>query len=366
MSKKILFYLGHPAHFHLFKHVITDLQTKGNKIFILIKKKDILEELLEQSQIQYLNILPEGRKDSKRGIALGLAKRDFRLFAFCLSNRPDLMVGTSVEIGHVGTLLRIPSINVNEDDADVVPLYSKLSYPWATHILSPAVCNNGKWERKSVKYQGYHELAYLHPDHFTPSKKIVENYLDPNKPYFLIRFAKLTAHHDSGIRGISDELALRVITILEEAGKVYISSERPLPVSFEKYRIAFNTLEMHDVMAFASLYIGDSQTMAAEAGVLGVPFIRFNDFVGRIGYLNELENKYQLGYGIKPDNPEALISKVVELINLKEREIIFKQRKSKMLSEKINVAAFLSWFLDSYPVSVETLMQNPAYQYNFK
>lgn len=55
---------------------------------------------------------------------------------------------------------------------------------------------------------------------------------------------------------------------------------------------------MHHVMAFASLYIGDSQTMAAEAGVLGVPFVRFNDFVGSIGYLRELEDKYELGYGI--------------------------------------------------------------------
>ena len=55
---------------------------------------------------------------------------------------------------------------------------------------------------------------------------------------------------------------------------------------------------MHHVMAFASLYIGDSQTMAAEAGVLGVPFVRFNDFVGRIGYLRELEDVYELGYGI--------------------------------------------------------------------
>ena len=55
---------------------------------------------------------------------------------------------------------------------------------------------------------------------------------------------------------------------------------------------------MHHVMAFASLYIGDSQTMAAEAGVLGVPFVRFNDFVGRIGYLRELEDVYQLGFGV--------------------------------------------------------------------
>lgn len=51
-------------------------------------------------------------------------------------------------------------------------------------------------------------------------------------------------------------------------------------------------------VAFASLYIGDSQTMAAEAGVLGVPFVRFNDFVGRIRYLRELEDKYRLGFGV--------------------------------------------------------------------
>ena len=50
---------------------------------------------------------------------------------------------------------------------------------------------------------------------------------------------------------------------------IYITSERPLEPQFEKYRIKINPLDMHHVMAFASLYIGDSQTMAAEAGVLG-------------------------------------------------------------------------------------------------
>jgi predicted glycosyltransferase len=33
------------------------------------------------------------------------------------------------------------------------------------------------------------------------------------------------------------------------------------------------------------LYIGDSQTMAAEAAVLGIPSIRFNSFVGKLVYL---------------------------------------------------------------------------------
>ena len=219
----------------------------------------------------------------------------------------------------------------------------------------------------------YHELAYLHLNHFTPDPKIVEAYgIDTSKPYFVMRFASLNAHHDSGIKGINTEIAQRLINILEGSGldhfesnpsqlvpfssnlspnnstkgtsltpseacslseafgnklvpqnptdssqlvplntnslttnstsgnkpRIYITSERPLEPQFEKYRIKINPLDMHHVMAFASLDIGDSQTMAAEAGVLGVPFVRFNDFVGRIGYLRELEDTYELGYGI--------------------------------------------------------------------
>ncbi len=211
---KILFYLGHPAHFHLFKNVIFNLRSKGNDITVLIKKKDILEALLRRSGIKYLNILPEGRKDNKAGIALGVIKRDLRLFRFCIRQRPDIMIGTSTEIGHVGTILRIPTINVDEDDSDAVPLYSRLSYPWSGHILSPEVCNNGRWEKKSIKYQGYHELAYLHPDIFSPSKEIAGKYLPPDDPFFLIRFAKLSAHHDKGVTGISDDLAFKIINLL--------------------------------------------------------------------------------------------------------------------------------------------------------
>ena len=136
-------------------------------------------------------------------------------------------------------------------------------------------------------------------------------------PFFIMRFASLNAHHDSGIKGINTEIAQRLIDILAPHGTIYITSERPLEPQFEQYRIRINPLDMHHVMAFASLYIGDSQTMAAEAGVLGTPFIRFNDFVGRIGYLRELEDVYQLGYGIKASSTgsvDALCARVSELV----------------------------------------------------
>ena len=115
---------------------------------------------------------------------------------------------------------------------------------------------------------------------------------------------------------------------------------------------------MHHVMAFASLYIGDSQTMAAEAGVLGVPFVRFNDFVGRIGYLRELEDTYHLGFGIKasaPGSVDQLCSRVEELVSMPsaERKATFAARRQQMLEDKIDCAKFLTWFIENYPSSVD-------------
>ena len=156
---------------------------------------------------------------------------------------------------------------------------------------------------------------------------------------------------------------------------------------FEKYRIKINPLDMHHVMAFASLYIGDSQTMAAEAGVLGVPFVRFNDFVGRIGYLRELEDTYELGYGIhatplasdspirrvdgsaQPSGVEELYKRVEQLVAMPvdERRATFQSRRQKMLSDKIDCAKFLTYFIENYPQSVDSVrMADKSFWEKFK
>ena len=363
---KILFHLGHPAHFHLFRNVIKNLRANGHEIYILIKKKDVLEELLMEEGLPYHNLLPGGRKDSKAGIALGQVKQDVRMLSFARKHKPDLLVGTSVTISHVGRLTGTPSINVNEDDADVVPLYSKLAYPFSSVILSPDVCNNGRWERKSIHYAGYHELAYLHPNHFRPDREVAEKYIATNRSYYILRFAKLGAHHDKGIKGISDKLAMQLTELLKPHGRIMITSERELMPELEQYRIPVNPIDMHHLMAFAQLYIGDSQTMAAEAGVLGTPFIRFNDFVGKIGYLNELENKYQLGVGIRSEEKEKLFTIVEEMVQDEELKDKHKFRRLQMLEDKIDVARFLTWFIEHYPDSIEVMKNNPDFQYEFR
>ena len=112
--------------------------------------------------------------------------------------------------------------------------------------------------------------------------------------------------------------------------------------------------------------------MAAEAGVLGVPFVRFNDFVGRIGYLRELEDKFELGYGIKASaegSVDVLCERVETLVSMPsdERRTTFQSRREKMLSDKIDCAKFLTWFIENYPASVEeTKAATPEFWKQFK
>ena len=345
---KFLFHLGHPAHFHLFKNVILDLKNKGHEIYVLIKKKDILEDLLKDSGISYENILPGGRKDSMLGIVAGQIKQAVRLGIFCINRKPDLLIGSTPTVAQVGAFLGIASINLSEDDAEAVPLFAKSTYPFSSVILAPDTCYNSKWEYKSIKYKGYHELAYLHTNHFKPDINIVKKYIATDKPFFIIRFSKLNAYHDKGISGISLNIAKQIIEILKPHGKIFITSEKELVPELEKFRIDIRPLDMHHFLYYAKIYIGDSQTMAAEAGVLGTPFIRVNDFVGRLGYLNELEDIYKLGYGIKPNNINSVFDILNELLSKKDIDKEWSKKRLQMLNEKIDFSKYLIDFIENY------------------
>lgn len=362
--------LSHPAHFHLYKRVAQNLIDNGHKVFVLIKSKDILETLCQNAELPYYNTNAHAHRGSKFGILWDMIVRDWHIMCFSMKHHIDLLTGSTPEVAHVSWLLRRYSVNTGEDDAAVVPMFGKVTGPFMQCLATPMVCDNGKQNKISVKYPSYHELAYLHPNHFTPNKEVVEKYgIETEKPYFILRFASLKAHHDTGIKGINTEIAQHLIDQLLPHGRIYITSERELEPQFEQYRIKINPLDMHHVMAFASLYIGDSQTMAAEAGVLGTPFVRFNDFVGRIGYLRELEDVYHLGYGIhatpvemkradgslQPNGTEALYAAVDEILTLpaEERRKTYQSRREQMLSEKIDYAKFLTWFIENYPSSAK-------------
>lgn len=360
---RYLFQLGHPAHFHLFRHTIENLNRDGHQTYILIKKKDILEDLLKEAGMAYVNILPSGKKS-----AFALLLRLWRVFWFTLSHRIDVLVGSTPEVAQIAWLLHRHSIIMAEDDAAIVPQFIKAVRPFVDGYLSPESCDNGVLEAKTTHYAGFHKLAYLHPNRFTPDPQLVDSYFPHDKPFFLLRFAQLNAYHDvsAQAKGINGEVAERLIDKLQPYGSVYITSERPLEPQLEPYRLKINPLHIHHVMAFANMYIGDSQSMAVEAAMLGTPCLRFNDFAGKIGVLEELEHKYELTVGIPSSNPQRLFDQIDEWLAMPNLREVFQQRRERMLSDKIEVTAFFTWFIENYPESQKIMKENPEYQWNFK
>ena len=118
---------------------------------------------------------------------------------------------------------------------------------------------------------------------------------------------------------------------------------------FEPLRIHIDPRDIHHALYYATMYIGDSQTMAAEAAVLGTPSVRYNDFVGRLGYLEELEHKFELTFGIPTGASNLLTSRVRELLAFSDVKKEWLSRRNKMLEETIDVAAFWTWLLEGYP-----------------
>lgn len=346
-NRRILLYLGHPAHYHNLKIVANKLREAGCEVLFVARQKDVLFDLIKNSPIKTI-FLPARKSKSKLGLVWSILQREWRMWKIVRRFKPDIMVGTDLVIAHIGRLTGIPSVLINEDDLDQIPLFARWGVRFCDVHLAPDVCRVVGYEKQTLHYKSYHELAYLHPDIFTPDESLLAEYIDPNQPYFILRFAQLTAHHDDGKTGITDDLADKLIDLLTPHGKVYITSERPLSQKLEPYRISFPPQLMHHALAFAEIYIGDSQTMAAEAAVLGTPSIRYNDFVGKLGYLNELEERYQLTWGIPTHQPEFLLEKTGSLLTDESLKNRLKECKKAMLSEKENLADLWFQFLLNY------------------
>lgn len=363
---KILFMISHPAHFHMFRNTISNLKKDGHEVVIVIRPKDMLEQLCIDAGMEFYKVKNRPKRWGMFGLAVSLMAKTIEVLRIARKEKPDMLIGSDGVLAYVGTLCRIPSFEFFEDDVRIIQLYAKIFFPFYSNVVCPYVCDAEKWNSKKVGYPGYQKLTYLHPKRFTPNPEIVRGYgiglnegKKPFEPYYIIRFAKLSAHHDVGVHGFTKEIAETVINKLKAHGRVFITSEAELPAEFEQYRLRIRPLDIHHVLAFASLYIGDSQSMAVEASMLGTPCIRFNDFVGKkkISVLEELEHTYGLTYGISSTMPEVLYQRVDEILTMPDARKTYQQRREKMLKDKIDVTAFWTWFIEHYPQSVNEVQE---------
>jgi len=331
---KILFSINHPAHVHFFRNTIKALNEKHIKCLIVARDKDITLSLLDKYSIDYV----VGSKAAKSLISKCCEIIEYQRVVYGILRRekPD----TVMSIGgllciHAAKLCGTPYILFS--DTEHARSEILISFPFAKFIVTPScyLKNHGK---KQVRYDGCHELAYLHPNRFTPNPTVLSDLgLNEVDKFFILRFVSWDAGHDMYQHGFTVNGKRRMVELLSKYGRVIISSEAQLPEEFETYRMPICPTKMHDLLYYATMYIGEGGTMASEAAVLGTPAIFVNTL--RLGYLNEQESKYGLVYSCSDE--ESAHSKAAEWLAIPDIKAKWQAKRKKMLADKIDVTQFL-------------------------
>ncbi len=344
----IIIDVNHPGHVHLFKNFAFIAEKKGWKVLFTAKDKEVTIDLLKAYKFNYRNL---GQHYSGVfGKIYSLLKHVLRLFFVSLKFKPDFYLSHgSVPASWVSFLLRKKYIAF-EDTGNMEQI--RLYKPFAHAILTTESFKQD-YGKVHVRYNGYHELAYLHPNYFTPNPEIY-NYLNikANEPYFILRFISWGASHDVGQAGLSLEMKKKIVNLLQKHGKVFISAEGELPEDLSQLQIKIPPEKMHDVLNYAWMFIGEGATMASESAVLGTPAIYINSMIAET-----IDEQQAYGLLFHFTNSKGVIDKLKELLSEENITELWQQRKQKLLSDKIDVTAFTLWFVENFPESLKLKFQ---------
>lgn len=361
----ILIDIGHPAHVHLFRHLSNALKDRGHRLFYSVRNESVAIRLMDYyGMTPYLNL--GGKKDSLFGKALTIAAQDAHLLSFVRRNHIDIGLSSGIVLSHVAKLTGMNALMFDDDDDAVEPLIVKYGHPVSDVVFTPQSIK--RRTSHAIYYAGTHELSYLHPKWFTPDKLVLEKAgLKEGERFFIMRFVAMKGHHDVGQLGLSKEQKLRLVDLLKQYGRVIITSERAAEPEFEPYRLPVPPEDIHSLMAYCSLFVGDSQTMTSEAAVLGVPALKCNTFANRLSVPNMLEQQYGLCYAYSPENFDKLCTHIQQLLAIEPQELRcqWQHKRNQFFQEHIDVNTFFTWFIENYPESRNIMREQPEYQWQF-
>jgi predicted glycosyltransferase len=334
---KFLFDLNHPAHVHFFRHPMQLLRNQGHEIIITSRIKEMAVPMLDELGIEHI-LLSAHQQKGMVGLAYELIQRDIALYRVVREKKPAVLAAIGgTFVAHVGWITRTPSLVFY--DTENAKLQNAITYPFAAKVVVPNCYQSWTPVGRTIRYPGYHELSYLHPKRFSPDRVLAErNGLDPFRENFFIRTVSWQANHDAGETGWSMELLRHLIQWLSRWGKIHISSETPLPPDLAPHAYHGRVSEVHHLLAYCRLFIGESATMASECAVLGVPSI-YAAQTGR-GYTDEQETRYGLVINLRKFDGARLKSTIETVLTEPASKYI--ERRAQLLAESIDVAQFVA------------------------
>ncbi len=348
-KKRIFIEVNHPGQVHLIKNVYHELMTNGHFVKVACKNEPIIIQLLNYYNIPFINLGNKG--NGKWGKLFKQLIFDMIALFHVLKNRCTIGVGSSITNDHLNLVLPwFQAIHLSDDDESAVPLIAKFSYPYTTKILAPSPIHIPSFENKLVRYNSYHELAYLHKNRFTADPSVLKLIgVKENEIFFVLRFVALKGHHDEGHLGINLEQKRELINVLQAHGKVFITSEKPIEQEFDSMRLSVSPENIHSLLYYASAFFGDSQTMTTEAALLGTPAMKCNTFSGKLSIPNEIENKYNLCHSFQPENFSQMIQLTKQWMpEIREIKKQWQMKRERLMNDKLDLTAYLVQYIQNF------------------
>lgn len=342
----ILFDLGHPAHVHLFRNPAKILRDKGHQVYFLAREKDVTRQLLKGYGLEF--IPGSVQKRGKFSIWFEFFSWFWKAWNVVREKKIDIVVSIGSPGGAWAAKLNgVPHLAFNDTESasDQRFIYG----PASKRIFTPA-CYRIEIGEKQERYEGYHELSYLHPDYFVPDPASLDLLkCSPEDKFVVIRLVGRHATHDIvGHPGVSMKNVRKAVAEFAKFASVFISSEMELPSDLQPYKLNLPVQKVHDILYYATLLFGESATMASECAVLGTPAI-FIDNRGR-GYTDEQEKKFGAVFNFKetPEDQEKAIKKGVEILQNQDVKKIWAEKRARILEETIDVATFIAQQCETY------------------
>lgn len=353
---KVLIGVGHPKQVHVWKNVVKNLIKDGHEIKILAADKDIALHLLDVYGFDYETY--GKRTNSLMKKVYRVVGRTSNAFSVAKSFKPDLLIAGTPYLAYVSKILRKPHIMLT--DTEHANLVYSLTYPFTDAICTPSCFKKKINPKKHVTFDGYFELTYLHPNYFTPDPSVLEDMrLNKDDTFSIIRLISWKASHDIHSKGVSSDLLEHAIRSFEEYGRVFITSERKLDKDLEKHKLNIAPEKLHSALYYADFHFGEGGATAMESTLLGTPTVHFEAFKSRSGKLtdatqvhgifDELVNRYKALHTFA-DEKKAL-DKSLEILQDKNAKKESIKKRSQILTEKIDVTAFMTDFIENYPES---------------
>lgn len=356
---KILVDIIHPANVHYFKNFIFKMKEEGHEVIITSRDKDVSFALMDAYEFDYINFGKGTIGGGALGKMLYLIYAAIKFFFLFLRNKPKITVSfSSSALAFVSWLFRVPHISF--DDTEHAKLNRKIYVPLTPLVISPT-CFYEDLGKKHFRFNGYMELFYLHKNRFQPKQEVIEELgLKVGETFTLFRFVSWEAFHDIGHKGLGLQERIDLVKEAQKFGRVFISSEGELPDELKDFEIKISPENLHDVLFYAKLYIGEGGTTASECAMLGTPSIYINS-LPLMGYLQEAQ-KYDLLYHLVGSN--TIIDQMRKVYQKPSK--YYRIKRDQMLETVIDPTALLYYIVKEYPQSKTNLLNKHEYQEVFK